>query len=122
VRAIRSWTSSSGPRPTRSDRRPRTLTTPSSASCDWLAAFLAFVRLFRPGHGLVPQVEPRQLERALLLLDRVDDETVLRLVRLLDGLPEAEVLALLGSLSRLSPDGARRATKLMSGVLRTIGR
>jgi DNA-binding transcriptional regulator GbsR (MarR family) len=88
---------------------------------DWLAAFLAFVRLFDRAIGLVPQVEPRELERILLLLDRVPDDTVLRLVRLLGGLPDDEVLALLASLSRLSPDSARRATKLMSGVVRTVG-
>ncbi len=88
---------------------------------DWLAAFLAFVRLFDRAIGLVPQVEPRQLERILVLLDRIDDATVLRLVRLLDGLPDEDVLALVNSLSRLSPDAARRATKLMSGVVRTVG-
>jgi DNA-binding transcriptional regulator GbsR (MarR family) len=89
---------------------------------EWLAAFLAFVRLFDRAVGLVPRLEPRELERALVLLDRVDDDTVLRLVRLLDGLPEADVLALIRSLSRLSPDAARRATKLMAGVVRTVGR
>ena len=88
---------------------------------DWLAAFLAFVRLFDRAVGLVPQLEPRELERILLLLDRVPDETVLRLVRLLGGLPDEDVLALVSSLSRLSPDAARRATKLMSGVVRTVG-
>jgi DNA-binding transcriptional regulator GbsR (MarR family) len=89
---------------------------------DWLAAFLAFVRLFDRAIGLVPQLEPRELERILLLLDRVPDETVLRLVRLLVALPDEDVLALVTSLSRLSPDAARRATRLMSGVVRTVGR
>jgi len=89
---------------------------------DWLSAFLAFVRLFDRAIGLVPQVEPRQLEGGLVLLGRVDDETVLRLVRLLDALPEDDVLALVTNLSRLSPDAARRATRLMSGVVRTVGR
>jgi hypothetical protein len=46
----------------------------------------------------------------------------LRLVRLLTALPNEDVLPLINSVSRLSPDGARRATKLMSGVLRTVGR
>jgi DNA-binding transcriptional regulator GbsR (MarR family) len=89
---------------------------------DWLAAFLAFVRLFDRAIGLVPQLQPRELERVLVLLDRVPDEDVLRLVRLLGSLPDADVLALVTSLSRLSPDAARRATKLMSGVVRTVGR
>ncbi len=89
---------------------------------DWLAAFLAFVRLFDRAVGLLPQIEPQELERVLLLLDRVPDETVLRLVRLVGALPEDEVLSLVASLSRLSPPAAARATRLMSGVIRTVGR
>ncbi len=89
---------------------------------DWLAAFLAFVRLFDRAVGLVPQVEPQELERVLLLLAQVPDETVLRLVRLLGALPESDVLALVTGLSRLSPAAAGRATRLMSGVIRTVGR
>jgi DNA-binding transcriptional regulator GbsR (MarR family) len=88
---------------------------------DWLTTFLVFVRLFDRAVGLVPQLEPRQLERTLGLLAQVDDETVLRLVRLLAELPDEDVLALVNSLSRLSPTAARRATKLMSGVIRTVG-
>lgn len=89
---------------------------------DWLSAFLAFVRLFDRAVGLLPRLEPRSLERAMRLLGDVPDETILRLVRLLDALDDADVLALVTSLSRLSPDRARQATKLMSGVLRTVGR
>ena len=89
---------------------------------DWLAAFLAFVRLFDRAVGLVPQLEPQELERVLLLLAQVPDETVLRLVRLLGALPEDDVLGLMSSLSRLSPPAAVRATRMMSGVLRTVGR
>jgi hypothetical protein len=58
----------------------------------------------------------------LLLLDRVPDDTVLRLVHLLGSLDDDDVFALINSLSRLSPTAARRATKLMSGVVRTVGR
>jgi hypothetical protein len=47
---------------------------------------------------------------------------VMRLVRLLGGLPDDDVLDLVQALSRLSPTAARRATKLMSGVVRTISR
>ncbi len=89
---------------------------------DWLSAFLAFVRLFDRAVGLVPQVEPQALERVLRLLDEVPDETVLRLVRLLGTLPEDDVLGLVGGLSRLSPSAAARATRLMSGVIRTVAR
>ena len=64
----------------------------------------------------------RELERILALLAKVPDETLLRLVRLLDELPDDDVLSLVNGLSRLSPAGARRATKLMSGVVRTVGR
>jgi DNA-binding transcriptional regulator GbsR (MarR family) len=89
---------------------------------EWLATFLVFVRLFDRAVGLVPRLEPRELERALRLLGEVDDDTVMRLVRLLAGLPDEDVLDLVSAVSRLSPTAARRATKLMSGVVRTVGR
>ena len=89
---------------------------------DWLAAFLVFVRLFDRAVGLIPQIEPRELERALNLLGRVPDTTILRLFDLLSGLPDDEILDLVETLSRLSPTAARRATKLMSGVVRTVAR
>ena len=89
---------------------------------EWLATFLVFVRLFDRAVGLVPRLEPRELERALRLLGEVPDDTVLRLVKLLDGLPDDDVLGLVETLSHLSPTAARRATKLMSGVIRTVGR
>jgi DNA-binding transcriptional regulator GbsR (MarR family) len=89
---------------------------------DWLAAFLVFVRLFDRAVGLIPQVEPRELERALNLLGRVPDSTILRLFDLLGGLPDDEILELVEAVSRLSPSAARRATKLMSGVVRTVSR
>jgi DNA-binding transcriptional regulator GbsR (MarR family) len=80
---------------------------------DWLVTFNAFVRLFDRAVGLIPKLQPRELER---------DETVLRLVHLLGGLPDEDVLELVDALSRLSPTAARRATKLMSGVVRTVAR
>src|SRR5688572_1478474 len=88
----------------------------------WLHTFLVFVRLFNRAIGLVPQLEPRELERGLQLLGEVPDETILRLVHLLDGLDDRDVLDLVDTLSRLSPTAARRATKLMSGVVRTVAR
>lgn len=89
---------------------------------EWLRTFLVFVRLFDRAVGLVPRLQPRELERGLRLLGEVDDDTVLRLVGLLDGLEDRDVLSLLEALSHLSPTAARRATHLMSGVVRTIGR
>jgi DNA-binding transcriptional regulator GbsR (MarR family) len=89
---------------------------------DWLSAFLVFVRLFDRAVGLVPRVEPRELERSLQLLGRIPDATILRLFDLLGGLPDDDVLSLVEALSRLSPTAARRATKLMSGVVRTVAR
>jgi DNA-binding transcriptional regulator GbsR (MarR family) len=89
---------------------------------DWLSTFLVFVRLFDRAVGLVPQLEPRELERGLRLLGEVPDETILRLVHLLGGLDDHDVLELVDALSRLSPTAARRATKLMSGVVRTVSR
>ncbi|HEX3427651.1 MAG TPA: hypothetical protein VHS36_02500 [Candidatus Limnocylindrales bacterium] len=89
---------------------------------DWLQAFNAFVRLFDRAVGLIPKLQPRELERGMRLLGQVSDETVLRLVHLLGGLPDEDVLGLIEALSRLSPGAARRATKLMSGVVRTVAR
>lgn len=89
---------------------------------DWLTTFNAFVRLFDRAVGLVPRLQPRELERGMRLLGQVPDETVLRLVHLLGGLPDDDVLELVDALSRLSPTAARRATKLMSGVVRTVAR
>jgi DNA-binding transcriptional regulator GbsR (MarR family) len=89
---------------------------------EWLSAFLVFVRLFDRAVGLVPQLEPRELERSLQLLGRIPDSTILRLFDLLGGLPDQDVIDLVDALSRLSPTAARRATKLMSGVVRTVAR
>jgi DNA-binding transcriptional regulator GbsR (MarR family) len=89
---------------------------------DWLASFVAFVRLFDRAVGLVPQLEPRELQRSLELLGRVPDATILRLFDLLGKLDDDDVLELVDALSRLSPTAARRATKLMSGVIRTVAR
>jgi DNA-binding transcriptional regulator GbsR (MarR family) len=89
---------------------------------EWLSSFVVFVRLFDRAVGIVPQLEPRELERALQLLDRVADDTVLRLFDLLGGLDDDDVLELVDAVSRLSPKAARRATKLMSGVVRTVSR
>src|SRR3954447_15038446 len=84
---------------------------------DWLSTFLVFVRLFDRAVGLVPRLEPRELERSLRLLGEVDDDTVMRLVTLLEGLRDEDVLELVEALSRLSPSAARRAPKLMSGAV-----
>jgi DNA-binding transcriptional regulator GbsR (MarR family) len=90
------------------------------ALLEWLRTFLVFVRLFDRAVGLVPRLQPSELERGLRLLGEVDDDTFLRLVGLLEGLEDKDVLDLVDALSRLSPTTARRATKLMSGVVRTV--
>jgi DNA-binding transcriptional regulator GbsR (MarR family) len=89
---------------------------------DWLVTFSTFVQLFDRTVGLITKLEPRELERGMRLLGEVSDDTVLRLVRLLGGLPDDDVIELIEALSRLSPAAARRATKLMSGVVRTVAR
>src|SRR3954462_6963520 len=89
---------------------------------DWLVTFNGFVRLFDGAVGLVPKLAPRELERGMRLLGEISDDTILRLVHLLGGLPDDDVLELIEALSRLSPRAARRATKLMSGVVRTVAR
>jgi DNA-binding transcriptional regulator GbsR (MarR family) len=89
---------------------------------DWLTTFADFVRLFDRAVGLIPKLEPRELERGMRLLGEISDDTILRLVHLLGGLPDDDVIELVEALSRLSPTAARRATKLMSGVVRTVAR
>jgi DNA-binding transcriptional regulator GbsR (MarR family) len=89
---------------------------------EWLRTFLVFVRLFDRAVGLVPRLQPRELERGLRLLGEVDDDTIRRLVALLEGLDDKDVLDLAEAVSRLSPTAARRATHLMSGVVRTVVR
>jgi DNA-binding transcriptional regulator GbsR (MarR family) len=89
---------------------------------EWLSSFVVFVRLFDRAVGIIPQLDPREMERSLQLLDRVPDSTILRLFDLLGGLDDDDVLGLVDALSRLSPTAARRATKLMSGVVRTVSR
>ena len=123
AKATRSSPSSkrrSARRPRRSRRNPTTREL--AALREWLSAFLVFVRLFDRAVGLVPQLEPRELERSLQLLGRIPDSTILRLFDLLGGLPDDDVIDLVEALSRLSPTAARRATKLMSGVVRTVSR
>ena len=89
---------------------------------EWLATFSEFVRLFDRAVGLIPKLQPRELERGMRMLGEISDDTILRLVHLLGGLPDDDVLELIEALSRLSPTAARRATKLMSGVVRTVAR
>ena len=89
---------------------------------EWLRTFMVFVRLFDRAVGLVPRLQPRELERGLRLLGEVADDTILRLIALLEGLDDRDMLDLVEALSHLSPSAARRATKLMSGVVRTVGR
>ena len=88
-----------------------------------LARVLRRVRApVRSRGGTHPAAEPRELECSLQLLDRVPDATILRMFDLLGGLDDDDVLELVEAVSRLSPKAARRATKLMSGVVRTVSR
>jgi DNA-binding transcriptional regulator GbsR (MarR family) len=89
---------------------------------NWLSAFLVFVRLFDRAVSLVPRVEPRELERGLLLLSKVSDDTVLRLFELLGSLDDDDLITLIDSMSKLSPTAARRAVGLFGGVLKTLRR
>ena len=56
------------------------------------------------------------------LLGRFPASTILRLFDPLASLPDQDVIDLIDALSRLSPTAARRATGLMSGVIRTGAR
>ena len=89
---------------------------------DWLGAFLVFVRLFDRAVGLVPQLEPRELERVAeppRAGPGRDDPAPVRPARRAAGRGRPRPRR---ALSRLSPAAARRATKLMSGVVRTVAR
>src|SRR5262245_43927507 len=88
----------------------------------WLSAFLVFVRLFDRAVSFVPRLEPRELERGLHLLSKVSDDTVLRLFTLLESLDDDDLIALIDSMSRLSPTAAKRAVGLFAGVLKTLRR
>ena len=83
-----------GARGGRRRSRPSPTMRELAALRDWLAAFLVFVRLFDRAVGLVPQLEPRELERSLQLLGRIPDTTILRLFDLLGGLPDDDVIGL----------------------------
>jgi DNA-binding transcriptional regulator GbsR (MarR family) len=89
---------------------------------NWLSAFLVFVRLFDRAVSLVPRIEPRELERGLRLLAKVPDDAVLRLFDLLESLDDDDLIALVESMSRLSPTSARRAVGLLAGVRKTLRR
>ena len=111
----------------RSARRPRPLAANPddrelAALRDWLGGIPRLRPALRPRGRPRPQLEPRELERSLQFLGRVPDATILRLFDLLGGLADDDVLGLVDALSRLSPTAARRATKLMSGVVRTVAR
>ncbi len=73
----------------------------------WLADFLAFVRLFDRAIGIVPGLEPRQVEAGLRLLGALSDETVRRLIALGTALPADDLVPLLEALAELSPAQAR---------------
>ncbi len=87
---------------------------------DWLAGFLAFVRLFDRVAALVARVPPRNLERAMWLVGQVPDDGALRMLDLLAALPDEDVLPLVDGLGRLSPAAASRAVGLFAGVLRRL--
>jgi len=89
---------------------------------NWPSAFLVFVRLFDRAVSLVPRLEPRELERGLHLLSKVSDDTVLRLFNLLGALDDDDLIALIDSMSRLSPTAAKRAVGLFGGVLKNLRR
>ena len=87
---------------------------------DWLADFLAFVRLLDRVAALLARVPARDLERATRLAGRVPGETALRVLGLLGAMDDEDVLPLVDGLGRLSPPNATRAARLCSDVLRRL--
>ena len=95
----------------------------SPRSSDWLAVVRRLRPAVRPGGRARPAARAARA-RALAASSSgaIPDTTILRLFDLLGGLDDGDVLELVDALSRLSPTAARRATKLMSGVVRTVSR
>src|SRR5215212_1465587 len=87
---------------------------------EWLQTFLVFVRLFDRAVGLVPRIDPREMERGLRLLGRVPDEAILRLFHLLHALNDDNLLTLIQPLNPLSPKSTPSATNLISSVIPTM--
>ena len=93
-----------------------------SALRDWLSAFLVFVKLFDRAVGIIPQLEPRELERSLQLSAASRTRRSCGCSTCSAGSTDDDVIDLVEALSNLSPTAARRATKLMSGVVKTVAR
>lgn len=88
----------------------------------WLERFDGFLRAFDRAIGVVPALEPRELEALLTVAGALPDESIRRLVRLLGGLPPDDVVALADTLARLPPRAVGRAVSLLGGLARATRR
>ena len=88
---------------------------------DWLLDFHEFVRLFDRAVALVARAESTQIARGFGVLARLDDDALDRLLHLFGSLPEDELAATLGAVSRVSAGTARRVLSAAHRVAR-LGR
>ena len=109
-------------RATVADAETEAVTHPADAELaglrEWLTGFLDFVELVDRALSLVPDLEPRELERVMHVFGRLPDRTVLRLLRLLTKIPDADAMALVSGLSRLSPAALRRVAAIVRALPR----
>jgi DNA-binding transcriptional regulator GbsR (MarR family) len=88
---------------------------------DWLDDFLRFVRLFDRAVATVARADRTQIMGVFAVLARLSDETLDRLLRLLGSMPEEELASTLETVSRVSPQVARRILSAAASVAR-LGR
>jgi len=88
---------------------------------DWLDEFLRFVRLFDRAVATVARADREQIMGAFAVLGRLSDETLDRLLRLLGSMPEEELASTLETVSRVSPQVARRILSAAASIAR-LGR
>lgn len=109
-------------RETLADAETEVATHPADAELasmrDWLAGFLDFVELVDRALSLLPQLESRELGRAMGVLGRLPEGTVPRLLRRLTSIPADDAVALVSGLSQLSPAALRRVAGLVKALPR----
>ena len=88
----------------------------------WLERFDGFLRAFDRALGVVPALEPRELEALFTVAGALPDASIQRLVRLVGALPPDDVAALADALGRLPPGAVRPAVALLGGLARATRR
>jgi DNA-binding transcriptional regulator GbsR (MarR family) len=87
----------------------------------WLTEFREFVRLFDRAIALVARTDSSEIARGFGVLARLSDESLDRLLRVFASLPEDELASTIETISRISPNTARRVLIAATHVAR-LGR